>query len=125
MGLDMGIIATRKKVEEYPEANITFQEVLDNPFFTEKENFPDSIEMWYARKFWDMITAIPELSEIARSDEAYGRIKKDVVKRMTEFYATHPDFFDGFGTLPELCQTYQYYDELQAKGYSFYFYASY
>lgn len=131
MGLDMGIIVAKNKklVEETsPMDRLDLDEILDNEqfYFTDTENnYPDIFQGWYARKFWDMVHAVPVLEENVRIDNYYFKIKKEDIKQMIEYYAFHRDYFDGFRGLADLCELYQRYDELTAGGWHFYGYLSY
>ena len=131
MGLDMGCVVSKSMADFEGSWGdwADYKELVDNGnFYDEYERFlwPDRpVEVWYARKFWDMINKIPELKKIAAEPSNIGRIKKDVLKRMIEFYAFHPDYFDGFNGLPQLCELYQMYDDIVAQGKNLYFWVSY
>ena len=127
----MGIIATKK--HEYLESihyddRMDYDELRENDkFYNEYGEFqwPDICEVWYARKFWNLVHGVPEINEWARDTNGYYRVKKDVLKKMIEFYCFHQDYFDGFNGLSRLCELYRDYDELTAQGVKLYMYISY
>ena len=131
MGLDMGLILTKKKsyidnidYDDCPD----YDELMDNKFAYDEDNnfqWPDICYVWYARKFWDLVHGVPEINEWAREPNGYYRVKKDVLKKMIEFYCFHQDYFDGFNGLPRLCELYRDYDEFTAQGLKLYMYISY
>lgn len=129
MGLDMGIIATKRYEllnEEYWADRFNYDEIKDNPeFYNEDEIFiwPDSCDVWYARKFWDMFQSIPSLRKA--DNNTYVRIDKNTLKDMINFYAFNEDYFDGFSGLPRLCELYRDYDQMLAQNIKLYFWVSY
>lgn len=131
MGLDMGIVVAKNKKlvdERHSIDRLELNEIINNDkfYFTDTENnYPDIFDGWYARKFWDMVDAVPVLKENIKIDGDYFKIKKSDIKQMIEYYAFHRDYFDGFGTLIDLCELYQRYDELAAGGWHFYGYLSF
>lgn len=131
MGLDMGLILTKKKeyLETVPyDDRYDYDELINNKFMYDEDGefkWPDICEVWYARKFWDMVHGVPELNEFAREPSGYYRIQKEILKKMIDFHCYHQDYFDGFNSLPRLCELYRDYDEYTAQGLKLYLYISY
>lgn len=135
MGMDLGITVAKSINMITDESNWTdhydFDEIRNNEMFhsnTENDEFQwptdRPIDMWYARKFYDLLDGVSELKESYKEPNVI-RIKKDTLKKMIECYAFTPDYFDSFNGLPRLCELYQMYDELQANGLNLYFWNSY
>lgn len=131
MGLDMGLILTKKKeyLDSVPlDDRYDYDELMENKFMYNEDGefkWPDICEVWYACKFWDMIDGITELKEFACKSSGYYHIKKNVLKKMIKFYAFHEDYFECFNSLPRLCELYRDYDEFTAQGLKLYLYISY
>lgn len=131
MGLDMGLILTKKKeyLDSVPlDDRYDYDELMENKFMYDEDGefkWPDICEVWYTRKFWRMIDHIPELYEFARKPSGYYRINKIILEKMIKFYCFNQDYFDGFSGLPRLCELYRDYDEFTAQGLKLYLYISY
>ena len=133
MGMDIGITIAKSintVIDDNQMSNhYDFDEIRDNNLFYDEEGafqWPTDkpIDMWYARKFYRLLDGVPELKE--SYDAPYViRIKKNTLRKMIEYYAFTPDYFDGFNGLPRLCELYQMYDELQVNGLNLYFWNSY
>ena len=132
MGMDLGITIAKSidmvMDETRWEDHYDFDEIRDNNLFYNEEggfNWPvdKPIDVWYARKFYDLLDDVPELKE------SYTKyvipLKKATLKKMIECYAFTPDYFDSFNGLPRLCELYQMYDELQVNELNLYFWNSY
>lgn len=133
MGMDLNIYIAKSydmlAAQSYDDY-YDFDEIIDNQHFYDEDgqfHLPTDkpIDAWYARKFHDLVDAIPALQETFHNDTGIVRLKKETLKAMIEFYAFHSDYFDGFSGLPRLCQLYQMYDRLQANGLNLYFANSY
>lgn len=133
MGMDLGITIAKSidmvMDETRWEDHYDFDEIHDNNLFYNEDGgfrWPTDrpVDVWYARKFYDLLEGVPELKE-SYKEPCIIRIKKDTLKKMIECYAFTPDYFDGFNGLPRLCELYQMYDELQANGLNLYFWNSY
>ncbi len=133
MGMDLGITVA-KSINMVTDENSNwsdhydFDEIHDNNlFYNEDGDFQwptdKPVDVWYARKFYDLLDSVSELRESYK--EPVIRIKKDTLKKMIECYAFTPDYFGGFNGLPRLCELYQMYDKLQANGLNLYFWNSY
>lgn len=131
MGMECGLIRAKSKQKikekEFDEI-VDFDEIKDsNEFYSEDEGqlYPEVCNVWYARKFWDLVEAIPALKETLSQSDDYTRIKKQDLEAMIRFYSFHPDYFDGFAGLPRLCELYQEFDKMTKDGYNLYFWISY
>ena len=132
MGMDLGITAA-KSIELVTDDkwgdHYDYSEIHDNDLFYDdygafKWPTDSPIDMWYARKFYDLLDDVPELKESYQKPYVI-RLKKETLKKMIECYSFTPDYFGGFNGLPRLCELYQMYDELQANGLNLYFWNSY
>lgn len=128
MGMDLGITVAKSINMVDWKDHYDFDEIHDNKLFCDKDGYfncpvDKPIDVWYARKFYDLLNNVPEL------EESYTKyvipLKKATLKKMIECYAFTPDYFDGFNGLPRLCELYQMYDELQVNGLNLYFWNSY
>ena len=133
MGMDLGITVAKAINMVTNESDwadhYDFDEIHNNIlFYDEYGDFQwptdKPVDVWYARKFYDLLDGVSELKESYKEPNVI-RIKKDTLKKMIEYYAFTPDYFDGFNGLPRLCELYQMYDKLQANGLNLYFWNSY
>ena len=128
MGLDIGICAAKNEelLKSGYDNHLEYDEIKNNPHFkNEYGNFiwPDICEVWYARKFWDMVHAVPTLRNTENGE--YSRIRREDLKQMIEFYAFNQDYFESFDGLPRLCELYRDYDELTAQNVKLWFWKSF
>lgn len=75
-------------------------------------------QVYYARKFW-------ELWDIAKTKLGaecgeYVELTKDCAEELRNAAAVTRDYFDGFTTVPDLCEICNTYDEDREFGYHFY-----
>lgn len=76
-------------------------------------------EVYYARKFWTLIQQASFLSV----DGDCGKFIKLSRKNVEELIniATHnADYFDGFETVPKLCEILRDFEEAKENGYHYY-----
>lgn len=73
-------------------------------------------ELWYGRKFWDLHTYITTLIKEPYENGDYIEITKEMLEKIVIFAALHPDYFDDFNTVPQLCRALYYYDKMREKG---------
>lgn len=104
MGLDVYIDKCRKP------------KIIDN-----KRSYEEREEVCYWRKFWGLL----DIMQYGNSE--YGqdiRLTKDDVEKILN-YATHNrDYFDGFESVPQICELLDKWDELQDEGWVFCFNAN-
>ena len=85
-------------------------------------NDKEIIEVWYARRFWGILNAIPSVQK-----EGYGevlRLTRNDLEEMIE-YATHNrDYWNTFNSVPGLCEILDTFDTWEEKGWHFYLYVS-
>ena len=135
MGMDVNIYIAKsinmiKDEEHYPyEDYYDLEEVRENSNFHDEYgdiNYPTDrpINVWYSRKFHDLMTSIPELYESYKEPYVI-RVKKNILKEMIEYYAFHEDYFNSFNGLPRLCELYRDYDNIQEQGLNLYLTNSY
>lgn len=132
MGMDCFIIAAKNKQDvingDWGD-NYFWNELKNNPNFWDEDleiiKYPNKpIEMWYARKPQFLMNGVPYLKESYQKPYVI-RLTKENIKDMIECHAFHPDHFNSFNSLPQLCEIYQEYDNLQAQSIFLYFCNSY
>ena len=120
MGLDMRLILAKSKeeIEQYELAE--WEDSHDEALFeTDLSTIQRPYQVWYARKFWDMMYGMSFLCDYECGD--YCRLSKNDLKEMIDFYSYHPDYFYGFDGLPRLCELYQVFSSLTNAGLNLYF----
>ena len=88
-------------------------------------NNKDITEVWYARKFWNLIH---NMSFIKNIEEDYGefiQLSMDNVEEILQFAAHNPDYWDSFDTVPALCKIIHDFEQDHEDGYHYYFHYSY
>lgn len=78
-----------------------------------KRDYAEREEVCYWRKFWDL------LYEIGYGDDDYGqdiRLSKEDVEKILNFVTHNRDYFNGFNTVPQVCQLLDEYDYLIDEG---------
>ena len=121
MGLDMNIMAA-KSINDLEEAISGDWANWDDIRNVCEDSFAlidRPCEVWYARKYWDMMFEMSFLRNY-RCGEVI-RLHKANLREMIDFYCYHPDYFDGFNGLPRLCELYQAFDSLEENGLNLYF----
>ena len=122
MGMDMNLIRARNKeaIEQY-YSTWTIDSDPDYNFHmdgSEADTFP-VVEVYYSRKFWDLFRAMSFTKNYECGE--YIRLNKRELKEMLDYSITHPDYFDHFNSVPELCRVYHKFDEWEARGLHVYF----
>ena len=78
-------------------------------------DFTQPAEVYYARKFWGLYTPLSRRLSIENGEYSDPLTKEDIEFMIN--IATHePDYFNGFNTVPMLCEILRYYDEIKDHG---------
>ena len=109
MGMDAYMFSAHSKKElqsdDYWAAKI-------NEIIEEENKWSQSNELWYARKFYDLHTFITYHFCPDYECGDFIEISKEDLKKIIEFCCFHRDYFDGFHTVPALCEIYDHWDDL-------------
>lgn len=82
-------------------------------------------EVWYSRKFWDMLHNMSFIKSIEEDCGEYIQLTQDNIEEMLQFAAHNRDYFGGFETVPRLCEIYNNFEYDAEEGWHYYFYYSY
>ena len=76
-------------------------------------------EVYYARKFWKLIE---DASFINVQDDCgeYIELSRENVEELIGIATHNADYFDGFTTVPKLCEILRHFDEDEENGYHYY-----
>ena len=110
MGLDCYIFRTKTK------------KVFDDEHWYESETVK---EVWYARKFWDLIHNMSFIKNVEEDCGEFIQLTMDNIEEMLQFAAHNRDYFDGFETVPSLCEIIANFEQDYEDGWHYYFYYSY
>ena len=90
------------------------------------ENWYDKVEeVWYARKYWDLIHNMSFIKDVDDDSGDFIQLTMDNVEEMLQFAAHNRDYFDGFETVPPLCEIIANFEQDYEDGWHYYFYYSY
>ena len=78
-------------------------------------------EVWYARKYWDMIHNVPFIRSIEGDCGEFIQLTKENIKEMIDVATRIPDYWDGFNTVPALCEILYNFDQDAEDGWHYYF----
>lgn len=76
-------------------------------------------EVYYARKFWTLI----EQASFLNVDDDCGefiKLSRENVEELINIATHNADYFDGFETVPKLCEILQNFDDDDENGYHYY-----
>lgn len=82
-------------------------------------------EVWYARKFWDLIHNMSFIKNIEEDCGEFIPLTMDNIEEMLQFAAHNPDYWDSFDTVPALCKIYHNFEDDAEEGWHYYFNYSY
>jgi len=76
-------------------------------------------EVYYARKFW---TLIEQASFLNVNDDCgeFIELSRENVEELINIATHNADYFDGFTTVPKLCEILRHFDEDEEEGYNYY-----
>lgn len=104
MGLDVNIYKARN------------HKVFESENWYDNENVT---EVYYARKFWSLIQEASFIDVKEDCGEWLELTRENIEELIT--IATHnKDYFDGFNTVPKLCEMLYNFDEIEEEGYHYY-----
>ena len=87
----------------------------------EEENWYNKVEeVWYTRKYWDLIH---NMSFIGGTDGCgeFIKLTKNNIEEMLQYSIHHPDYWGGFESVPTLCRILYEFDEAEEEGWHYYF----
>ena len=92
----------------------------------EDDNWYDKVEeVWYARKFWDLIHNMSFIKNVEEDRCDFIMLTMDDIEEMLQFVAHNRDYFDGFKTVPALCEIIANFEQDYEDGWHYYFHYSY
>ena len=78
-----------------------------------RRDYAEREEACYWRKFWDLLNeGIP----FKYGEDEYGqdvRLRKEDVEKILDYVAHNRDYFDGFDTVPQVCELIDNWDKLE------------
>lgn len=82
-------------------------------------------EVMYWRKFWDLQNYIVEITD-AKVESAEGKVcdtklTKEDLENIIHFCCYNRDYFDGFTSVPKLCNLWQKWEWYAAEGWTFWY----
>lgn len=81
-------------------------------------------EMVYWRKFWDLQDHIVDLIDIEVVDIGAihdTKLIKEDLEDIIHFCCYNRDYFDGFTSVPKLCELWQLWDDMADDGWTFWY----
>ena len=76
-------------------------------------------EVYYARKFWALIENASFL-DVKDDCGAFIELSRENVEELITIATHNADYFDGFETVPKLCEILRNFDENEENGYHYY-----
>lgn len=108
MGMDAYIFKAKTK-KAFEEHNWCSEE---NPAVT---------EVWYTRKFWDLINGLSFIKDVEHDAGDYIQLRKIDIEEMIDIATHTPDYFGGFESVPQLCEILYKFDKDKENGWNYYF----
>ncbi len=96
------------------------KKAFDEPHWYEDESGAVT-EVWYARKFWDLINQVSFIKNTNDDCGEYIKLSKNDIEEMIQVATHNQDYFGGFNTVPALCKILQNFDDDEEKGWHYYF----
>ena len=112
MGMDMYIFRAHSKKEIESE---NFWQYVNE---SENDEIPLG-EVWYARKFWDLHNNMSFLRDYECGE--FIELTKENLEEMIAFATHNTDYWDGFETVATLCKILYTFDEMNERGYHYYY----
>ena len=78
-------------------------------------------EVWYARKYWDLIYNVSFIRNTEEDACEYIQLTKDNVEELIKVATHYPDYWGKFDTVPLLCEILYQFDEDEENGWHYYF----
>ena len=124
MGLDIYIIMAKNKQQI---EQIDFWDKCHTGWVKDKDNIIDftiPTEVYYARKFWDLYTPMCRRLDLDNGDWSDPLTKEDI-EYMIDIATHNKDYWDGFTSVPKLCEILYNYDAATDAGMVFLFSGNY
>lgn len=113
MGMDSYIYLAHSKKEL---ENDNFWSIMP-PNVNEDEKWSTIGERWYARKFLDLHIEVVE--KCFNGDYECGdwvELTREDIDVMIKFASHNPDYWDGFKSVPSLCDIWYHWDDIESAG---------
>lgn len=80
-------------------------------------------EVAYWRKFWDLQNHIVEITgaKVDNGEVPDTKLTKEDLEDIIHFCCYNRDYFDGFTSVPKLCELWQQWDDMTADGWTFWY----
>lgn len=115
MGLDIRIVMAknRKQVEQEGFWNICQTGWVKNE--DGEIDFTAPAEVYYARKFWSLYTPVARALNLENGEYSQPLTEEDI-EFILNIAIHNRDYFDGFNTVPQLCEILANYDKITEHG---------
>ena len=84
-------------------------------------NNTEVTEMWYARKFWDLINRLSFLRKENYAAGQFFQLTKDNLEEMIQIATHYQDYWGSFDSVPKLCEILYNFDTDEECGWHYYF----
>ena len=116
MGIDMYIFAAHSKKE------LESDTYWANADLNTSDSWTTIGEKFYARKFWGLHEHV--VATCFNHDYECGeyvQITRENLEEMITYAAHHPNYFDNFDSVAQLCELLYHWDELEEAGLHLYY----
>lgn len=123
MGLDVRIVTAKNKKqvetdEFWNTCHSGWVETVDEEGY-EVIDYSHPSEVYYARKFWDLYEPMSRRLEIGNGE--FAQLEREDVEYALDIACHTRDYFDGFKSVPQLCEILDNWDRVEASGLRFFF----
>lgn len=83
----------------------------------------ESVEVYYARKFWELLNApfVVEYNDSKIDCYVRARIQsKEDIEQLIDIAVHNRDYWDTFDSVPKLCELLEEFDEMREDGWIYY-----
>ena len=84
-------------------------------------NNKDISEVWYTRKFWDLIHNVSFIKDTEKDCGEFIKLTKDNIEEMIHIATHWRDYWGGFDSVPQLCEILDNFDDDAENGWNYYF----
>ena len=117
MGMDAYIRAAHSKKDFESDVYWNDMRRAEDEGNAEETKWSRCGELWYARKFWDLHKFIQDKILHGEYDcGEYVELKKKDIAMIIIFCCFNRDYWDGFSTVPDLCEIYNHWSDLKQHG---------
>ena len=88
--------------------------------FKEDDWYDKVEEVWYTRKYWNLIH---NMSFIDGTDDCgeFIKLTKDNIEEILQYSIHNPDYWGGFDSVIPLCKILHSFDQDESEGWHYYF----